>query len=125
MTARTVRVGLEPVAAVVQRLAVLLAAGVAPASAWHYLADTDGPQSRRLRRVVRAIGTGSTVAEAIVGTLHTDPQRGACGPRATHRAQCRRVGRGRVARARCRLVRGDRCRGAAGGVVARLRLRTT
>jgi tight adherence protein B len=72
MTARTVRVELEPVAAVVQRLAVLLAAGVAPVSAWHYLADAGGPQSRRLRSIVRALGAGTTVADAIMATVQTD-----------------------------------------------------
>jgi tight adherence protein B len=68
VTVRAVPVGLEPVAAVVQRLAVLLAAGVAPASAWQYLADARGPQSRRLQNIVRALGAGTTVADAIVAT---------------------------------------------------------
>lgn len=59
---------LEPVAAVVQRLAVLLAAGVAPASAWRYLAEGDGPLRPRLRGIARAIGSGASVAEAIGAT---------------------------------------------------------
>jgi tight adherence protein B len=83
MTARAVRVELEPVAAVVQRLAVLLAAGVAPVSAWHYLADAGGPQSRRLRSIVRALGAGATVADAIMATVQTDAIRrraGRAGP---------------------------------------------
>jgi tight adherence protein B len=67
-----VRLELEPVAAVVQRLAVLLAAGVAPASAWRYLADAGGPQSGRLRSIVRCLGTGTPVAEAIVATARTE-----------------------------------------------------
>jgi tight adherence protein B len=80
MTARAVRVELEPVAAVVQRLAVLLAAGVAPVSAWHYLADAGGPQSRRLRSIVRALGAGATVADAIMATVQTDAIRRRAGP---------------------------------------------
>jgi tight adherence protein B len=80
MTARAVRVELEPVAAVVQRLAVLLAAGVAPVSAWHYLADAGGPQSRRLRSIVRALGAGATVADAIMATVRTDAIRRRASP---------------------------------------------
>lgn len=60
---------LEPVAALVQRLAVLLAAGVAPASAWGYLAEVDGPQRNRLRAVTRAIASGAAAPEAIASVL--------------------------------------------------------
>lgn len=55
---------LEAVASVVQRLAVLLAAGVPPASAWGYLAETDaGPE---LRAIVDSIATGESIANSIV-----------------------------------------------------------
>jgi tight adherence protein B len=63
---------LEPVAALVQRLAVLLAAGVAPASAWGYLAEVAGPEQSRLLAVVRAIGSGVPVAEAIASLVTGD-----------------------------------------------------
>ena len=85
MTVRAVRVELEPVAAVVQRLAVLLAAGVAPASAWQYLADARGPQSRRLQNIVRALGAGTTVADAILAAVPTDAARRA--PASTPRSR--------------------------------------
>ncbi|MEO9015379.1 MAG: type II secretion system F family protein [Terrimesophilobacter sp.] len=80
MMGRTSPVELEPVAAVVQRLSVLLAAGVAPASAWHYLADGDGPQSCRLKNIVRAIDTGTTISDAIVGTVRTEAFRRRAAP---------------------------------------------
>lgn len=86
MTARRGRAELEPVAAVVQRLAVLLAAGVAPVSAWHYLAEAGGPQSRRLHNIVRALGAGATVAEAILATVRPQnvPRRRAGGSPGRH-----------------------------------------
>ncbi|MEO6505640.1 MAG: type II secretion system F family protein [Terrimesophilobacter sp.] len=80
MMARTSSVELEPVAAVVQRLAVLLAAGVAPASAWQYLADAGGPQSRRLKNIVRALGAGTTISDAIVATVQTEAVRRRAAP---------------------------------------------
>lgn len=94
MTVRAVRVELEPVAAVVQRLAVLLAAGVAPVSAWRYLADAGGFQSRRLQKIVRALDAGTTVADAIVasatgaGAARADaiPRRAGATPRSRRRS---------------------------------------
>jgi tight adherence protein B len=80
---RSTESDLEQVAALVQRLGVLLAAGVAPASAWNYLAEVDGPQQSRLQAVTRAIGTGAPLWEAIASALHdedlrgSDPQRAA------------------------------------------------
>jgi len=55
---------LAGVASTVQRLAVLLAAGVPPTSAWRYLA-----QSPTVERVGAAIRGGTPVAEAIVAQL--------------------------------------------------------
>jgi tight adherence protein B len=58
---------LEPLASLVQRLGVLLAAGVAPASAWHYLADAaTGPMAERVRSVAGAADGGAAVADALV-----------------------------------------------------------
>lgn len=72
-------VELEPVASVVQRLAVLLAAGVTPASGWGYLAEVDGPAAARLRAIADAVGSGETIADAIIAT----------GPRAASRSSSR------------------------------------
>lgn len=65
--------GLDEVAALVQRLAVLLAAGVAPGSAFAHLADAGDasrPGGARRRRLVRAIaleaGRGADVTEAVL-----------------------------------------------------------
>ncbi|MBF4462864.1 MULTISPECIES: type II secretion system F family protein [unclassified Rathayibacter] len=64
--------GLDEVAAVVQRLSVLLAAGVAPASALAHLAAVVGPgaAAARRRRLLRAVaveaGRGRDVTEAIL-----------------------------------------------------------
>lgn len=60
---------LEPVASVVQRLAVLLSAGVAPGSAWGYLAEgQSGPMGRRLSAVA-ARSAVTPIAEAILSEL--------------------------------------------------------
>ncbi|MCU1513289.1 MAG: hypothetical protein JWO10_379 [Microbacteriaceae bacterium] len=58
--------GFEALASVIQRLSVLLAAGVAPASAWHYLAELDGPQAERIRAVASRLPAGETVTAAIL-----------------------------------------------------------
>lgn len=52
---------IEEVAAVTERLAVLLAAGVPPASAWAYLAD-DGRSGAVARQVAAAAATGGHIA---------------------------------------------------------------
>lgn len=52
------------VAAVVQRLAVLLSAGVSPASAWSYLRDGD-----LAARVAAAVATGESAPDAILAQL--------------------------------------------------------
>lgn len=63
---------LESTASTVQRLAVLLAAGVAPASAWGYLAEPESAESRlpetasTLNRVAVSISSGGPIAEAIL-----------------------------------------------------------
>lgn len=60
---------LEPVASIVQRLAVLLSAGVAPGSAWGYLAESQsGPMGERLAAIAAGSMSGS-IAEAILGVL--------------------------------------------------------
>lgn len=65
--------GLDEVAALVQRLAVLLAAGVAPASAFAHLAEASaatGPGEARRRRLLRAValevGRGGDATEALL-----------------------------------------------------------
>ena len=58
---------LDPVASVVQRLSVLLAAGVAPASSWRYLAEQpDGPAASVVHDVA---SSRSAVSVAIVSAL--------------------------------------------------------
>jgi tight adherence protein B len=57
---------LDPLASVVQRLGVLLAAGVAPASGWAYLAEAaHGADAARVRAVASASAAGETIADAI------------------------------------------------------------
>jgi len=53
----------EAVASVVQRLAVMLGAGVAPANAWRYLRDVDG--SPVVDAVVASIAAGASIPAAI------------------------------------------------------------
>lgn len=78
---------LDPVAGVVQRLGVLLAAGVAPASAWGYLAESlepssrgrpDGDAARAIVATVAARSAGEPIAEAILAAVPRDaaPTRG-------------------------------------------------
>jgi tight adherence protein B len=55
------------IAAVVQRLAVLLAAGVAPVAAWGYLSE--GEVSAR----IAAAASGGRIPEAIIGVVDTLP----------------------------------------------------
>ena len=60
----------EPVASVVQRLSVLLAAGVAPASSWSYLAEQPrGATGPLLQSVAAAVADGQPVARAIIDGL--------------------------------------------------------
>lgn len=59
-------VPLEPVAATVQRLAVLLSAGVAPASAWGYL---DRSQGSVVAPVARATAAGEPVSAALLANV--------------------------------------------------------
>jgi tight adherence protein B len=67
MRRRERRADLEPLAAVVQRLGVMLAAGVAPASGWAYVADAArGSSASAARRVAEAAARGGSVADAIV-----------------------------------------------------------
>lgn len=69
--------GLEPIAGLVRRLAVLLAAGVPPASAWRHLADgADGSGNERIAAVAHAAAT-VPVAEAIVASVVADADAGA------------------------------------------------
>ncbi|MDQ1569879.1 MAG: tight adherence protein, partial [Actinomycetota bacterium] len=55
-------------AAVVQRLAVLLAAGVAPAAAWGYLREGDLPE-----RIAARVHTGADIPESIRDEAATLP----------------------------------------------------
>jgi tight adherence protein B len=57
-----------PVAQTVQRLAVLLAAGVAPGSAWGYVAEQSPDE-----RVRQIAATDATIAEAILDSSQGDP----------------------------------------------------
>lgn len=84
---------LEPLASVVQRLGVLLAAGVAPASGWGYLADgargsvsgsrsgrepgslsggVPGDVSNRVRSVADAAARGEPIADALIAAAKAD-----------------------------------------------------
>jgi tight adherence protein B len=63
---------LESVASVVQRLAVLLAAGVVPASGWSYLADGQD-HSGIVRSVADAAAAGTPIAESIVVAVSQRP----------------------------------------------------
>lgn len=64
--------GLEQVSAVVERLAVLLAAGIAPNAAWGYLAEPDSEteappgSAARIVYAVSRSGAGHSIGEAIV-----------------------------------------------------------
>jgi tight adherence protein B len=60
---------LDEVAAVVQRLAVLLGAGVAPASAWAYLDTTPA----LVARVAERVAAGSPVGDAILAEADNGP----------------------------------------------------
>ena len=58
---------LESLAAVVQRLGVLLAAGVAPASGWGYVAEAArGSAASGVREVAAAARDGGSIADAIL-----------------------------------------------------------
>jgi tight adherence protein B len=61
---------LAPVAGVVQRLAVLLAAGVAPASAWQYL---DAAETPVVGRIAGRAARGEPVASAVLDALDGVP----------------------------------------------------
>lgn len=64
--------GVESIASFVQRLGVLLAAGVSPASGWGYLAENaTGPEATRVRAVADAVAAGSTIADAVLAAAHT------------------------------------------------------
>ncbi|WP_394770203.1 type II secretion system F family protein [Lacisediminihabitans sp.] len=60
-------VGVEPIASFVQRLGVLLAAGVAPSSGWGYLAEAAvGPEAARLRSIADSVAAGASIADAVL-----------------------------------------------------------
>lgn len=67
MTASAARLPIEHAATVVERLAVLLAGGCTPASAWHYLATLESARPARMRRRWRP-RPGSAGAEDGAGT---------------------------------------------------------
>ena len=62
---------LDTVAAVVQRLAVLLSAGVTPASAWEYI---DAGQAPIVERVAAMVARGTPVADALAASVAAAPQ---------------------------------------------------
>ncbi len=63
---------IEPLAAAVQRLAVLLAAGVTPSSSWHYLAEAaHGPLAPALTAIDGAVAAGAPVAESVLAATAT------------------------------------------------------
>jgi tight adherence protein B len=64
---------LDPVANVVHRLAVLLAAGVTPASSWQYLAELPGPCAPVVRVVASAARDGEDVPRSVLGCLDGRP----------------------------------------------------
>jgi tight adherence protein B len=64
----------EAVASVVQRIAVLLAAGVGPASSWRYLAESPrGPTTELYESVARRAREGESVADGILEGLPLVP----------------------------------------------------
>ncbi len=74
--------GLQPLAAVVQRLGVLLSAGVAPTSGWSYLAEFAEPSVHaRVSTIAGAAQSGAPIAEAILAAADlSGDERGAwCG----------------------------------------------
>jgi len=61
---------LDPVASIVQKLGVLLEAGVAPASSWWYLAEQEnGPVAALLESVAAAAREGRPVPDAILAAI--------------------------------------------------------
>lgn len=56
----------EAVASVVQRLAVMLGAGVAPTNAWSYLRDAGDPSDQIVGAVARSVAAGGSIPEAIM-----------------------------------------------------------
>lgn len=64
------RAASDPVAATVQRLAVLLSAGVAPTSAWAYLAAADAAPPT-VRDVAAGVAGGEPVTDALLASART------------------------------------------------------
>ncbi|TQL48745.1 tight adherence protein B [Homoserinimonas aerilata] len=60
----------DRIAAVVQRLGVLLSAGVTPASAWAHLAETAGAPEGVVR-VAEAVSEGETIPDAVLARAET------------------------------------------------------
>jgi tight adherence protein B len=67
-------VGVTPAATVVERIAVLLSAGVVPASAWRHVAESEPPGP--VRTVTTAVAgeavTGTAISEALAAVLGRD-----------------------------------------------------
>jgi tight adherence protein B len=67
---------LDPVASIVERLAVLLAAGVAPASAWGYLVESPPEGGDGIGRMVTAVSAaepGEAIGESVLRALEDAP----------------------------------------------------
>lgn len=56
----------EAVASVVQRLAVMLGAGVAPTNAWSYLRDAGDPSDQIVGAIARSVAAGGSIPAAIM-----------------------------------------------------------
>jgi tight adherence protein B len=61
----------EAVAAVVQRLAVMLGAGVAPTNAWRYLRETADAGDEIVDSVARSVASGGSIPAAILAAAPT------------------------------------------------------
>lgn len=73
MRRRRAAADLEPLASLVQRLGVLLASGVTPASGWGYVAGGPlGSALPRARSVADAAGRGESIAHALVEVAVAD-----------------------------------------------------
>jgi tight adherence protein B len=73
MRRRKATADLEPLASLVQRLGVLFAAGVTPASGWAYVAEgARGSALPRARAVAAAAGRGESIAGALIRVAGTE-----------------------------------------------------
>lgn len=89
---RHVEESLDDVASVVEKLAVLLAAGVAPAAAWIYLSQSQSERAATVSAIANSIDLGSGIADAILHNLQgSSPGRTGAGRRRTKRRASARM----------------------------------